>query len=349
MLEFFGLASYNINLCGGRHSKMKKRKYILIAIASLVVFILTVFVYFKYFKYNGKVKDATLPEQLVFSKSSDDVLNAGLMFAPKKELAKPIAIIWVHGWGVNFYSPTYVSICRYLAADGYTCIDVNTRMHDLGNVEKYKGDQRIRGGGYWGIPSEEWKDIAAWVDFAEANGFKKVLLVGHSAGCSVVRDFQSRQQDNRVIGLVFGSGGVGDYSRNPIDSTMIKQAARLVSENKGETLVQDTTRSFPSYLSAASIMDGTHGTPEDGDFFGINHANAAVSRIRCPILAFYASDDIGNEKDLELLRSSIKKHSGGPISVTTRIINGTDHMYGGEEKQVASVITDWIEDISRRK
>ena len=137
---------------------MKKRHYVLITIVSLLVFILTVFVYFKYFKYSSKVKNATLPEQLVFSKSNDDVLNAGVMFTAKKGIAKPTAIIWVHGWGVNFYSPTYVSIGRYLAGDGYTCIDVNTRMHDLGNVERYKGDQRIRGGGYWGIPSEEWKD-----------------------------------------------------------------------------------------------------------------------------------------------------------------------------------------------
>jgi len=247
---------------------------------------------------------------------------------------------------VNFYSPTYVSIGRYLAEEGYTCFDVNTRMHDLGNVEGYNGDKRIRGGGYWGIASEEWKDIAGWVDFAESNGFKKIVLVGHSAGCAPVRDFQSRQQDNRVIGLVLGSGGVGDYSRNPLDSALIKQAARLVSENKGEALVQDTTRSFPSYRSAAAIMDETQGAPRDGDFFGINHANAAVSRIRCPILAFYASNDIGNEKDLELLKSSIRKHAGGPKSVTTTMISGTDHMYTGEEKQVADLMAQWIESIS---
>src|ERR1700733_4759227 len=140
---------------------MKKRHYILITIVSLLVFILTVFVYFKYFKYSGKVKNATLPEQLVFSKSSDDVLNAGLMFKPKKEIAKPAAIIWVHGWGVNFYSPTYVSIGRYLAERGYTCFDVNTRMHDLGNVEGHKRGNRLRGGGYWGIAGDQTKDIAA--------------------------------------------------------------------------------------------------------------------------------------------------------------------------------------------
>src|SRR5206468_11768149 len=113
-------------------------------IVFILIFISSVFVYFKFFKYNGEIKNASLPEQLVFSKSNDGVMNAGLMFTAKREIAKPIAIIWVHGWGVNFYSPTYVSIGRYLAEEGYTCFDINTRMHDLGNVEGYKGDKRIR-------------------------------------------------------------------------------------------------------------------------------------------------------------------------------------------------------------
>ena len=59
--------------------------------------------------------------------------------------------------------------------------------------------------------------------------------------------------------------------------------------------------------------------------------------------------DVGNETDLELLKASIKKHPKGPITVTTTMITGADHMYGGEEEQVANVITMWIENISKQK
>jgi len=45
-------------------------------------------------------------------------------------------------------------------------------MHDLGNVEAWRGEKRIRGGGYWGVASEEVRDLAAWHDFAEALGFR---------------------------------------------------------------------------------------------------------------------------------------------------------------------------------
>src|SRR5215470_12136446 len=82
-------------------------------------------------------KPGKFPEQIVYVRSSDDVMSAGVMFSPPRAQSKGLAVIWVHGWGVNFYLPSYVGIGRELAARGYTTISVNTRMHDLGNVEKY--------------------------------------------------------------------------------------------------------------------------------------------------------------------------------------------------------------------
>ena len=75
----------------------------------------------------------------------------------------------MHGWGANFYTPSYVGIGRELAEHGFPTISVNTRMHDIGNVEKYTLlGKRVRGGGYWGITSEDARDIAAWIDYAQS-------------------------------------------------------------------------------------------------------------------------------------------------------------------------------------
>src|SRR5262245_37041492 len=152
------------------------------------------------------------PEELVYARASDDILNGGAFFIPPEESAKPVAVIWVHGWGVNFYSPTYVRVGRALADLGYPCVTVNTRMHDIGNVAGNRDGKRLRGGGYWGVPSEAVRDIAAWIDFAGERGFDKVILVGHSAGWAVVRRYQGEQQDRRVIGVVLASGEVRAYT-----------------------------------------------------------------------------------------------------------------------------------------
>ena len=50
------------------------------------------------------------PEQLVYARSPDDIINGGVMFTPPKDSAKPVAAIWIHGWGVNFYSPTSLQV-----------------------------------------------------------------------------------------------------------------------------------------------------------------------------------------------------------------------------------------------
>jgi pimeloyl-ACP methyl ester carboxylesterase len=283
------------------------------------------------------------PEELVYVRSEDDIISAGSIFTSQKNPATPVAIIWIHGWGANFYYPTYVLIGRALAERGYTCITANTRMHDLANVEAWRGGKRIRGGGYWGVASEEVRDLAAWVDFAEHRGFEKVVLAGHSAGWAAVRAYQAQKQDRRVIGLVFASGQVQPSTESP-DPEQLAQARRLMAEGRGDDLVRIPNRNFPSFISAATFLDSVNGPPGSGDFFGVRTPIPAVTRIRCPILAFFGTrDDVGTEGDLELIKTCIQRQSSGPARVDTTMIQGGDHMYTGEEAQVAQAIARWAD------
>jgi pimeloyl-ACP methyl ester carboxylesterase len=265
------------------------------------------------------------------------------MFTPSKASATPIAVLWIHGWGTNFYSPTYAMIGRALAGRGFAAISGNTRMHDLGNVAGYRYGKRIRGGGYWGIASEEVRDLAAWIDFAQDQGFKQVVLVGHSAGWAAVRSYQAQQQDSRVIGVVLASGAVRADTR-PTDPDQLAEAKRLMAAGEGDALIRDPKRSFPSYISAATFLDIANAPPESRDFFGVQTEtpNPGVTRIRCPLLAFFGTrGDVGNEAELELLKSSIRRQRSGPSRVDTVMIQGADHMYTGEERQVAERIAEW--------
>jgi len=291
-----------------------------------------------------RMSGGKFPEQLVYVRTQDDILDSGAIFTAPKDSAKPVAIILIHGWGVNFYEPTYVAIGRALAERGYTCIAGNTRMHDLGNVEAWRGNKRIRGGGYWGLAGDEVRDLAAWVDFAVERGFMRVVLVGHSAGAAAVRIYEAEKQDPRVVGVVLASGGIGAAGRQHPDQ--LAEATRLVAHGEGEALVRDPKRSFPSYISAATLLDMANTPPEFKDFFGVQTTttNPAVTRIRCPLLAFYGTrGDVGGTKELELLKSCIGRHSTGPSRVDTFMVRGADHMYAGEEGQVAETIAKWAD------
>jgi pimeloyl-ACP methyl ester carboxylesterase len=300
-----------------------------------------------------KLTPGKFPEELVYVQSKDHIPNGGVIFTPPKDSAKPIAVIWIHGWGVNFYQPTYVNIGRALAERGYTCIAGNTRMHDLGNVvwvPMLTGEKRIRGGGYWGVASEQVRDIAAWIDFAEDRGFKEVVLVGHSAGWAAVTQYQAERQDRRVAGVVVASGSVRPGT-GPTDPDQIAQATRMMADGHPDDLVRDPKRSFPSFISAATMLDIVNSPPEFKDFFGTQTEtkNPGVARIRCPLLAFFGTrGDVGNEAELDLLKSSIQRQSNGPSRVNTVIIKNADHMYSGEEAQVAQTIAKWADSLSAR-
>jgi pimeloyl-ACP methyl ester carboxylesterase len=288
------------------------------------------------------------PEEIVYARSSDDVLDAGVLFAAASDSAKRLAIIWIHGWGVNFYQPSYVAVGRGLAQHGYMTISANTRMHDLGNVEGYRDGKRVRGGGYWGVGSEEPRDLAAWIDLAERRGFRDVVLVGHSAGWSAVRSYMSSVQDPRVVGVVLASGEVRPDTRRP-DVDQLRQARELMAKGEGDALFRDPKRNFPSYISAATYLDiFSSEAPKDVDFFGIKRPSAAIARMP-PLLAFFGTDDdVGGQEELALLKSAVAQQAGAP-PVTTALIAGADHMYTGQEQQVADVIARWAAGLGRTR
>jgi pimeloyl-ACP methyl ester carboxylesterase len=224
-------------------------------------------------------------------------------------------------------------------------------MHDIGTVAGYRHGKRLRGGGYWGVPSEAVRDIGAWIDFAAERGFDQVVLVGHSFGWSSVRAYQGAKQDKRVVGLVLASGGVRGYTppadpeKRAEETGRLAEAAHLVADGRGDDLLRLPNRQFPSFISAATFLDDANTPAEFGDFFGEKTPNPAVTRIHCPLLAFFGTgeSEIGTETELKLIKTCIQRLSSGPRSVDTAMIRGADHMYSGEEEQVARTIATWAD------
>lgn len=295
------------------------------------------------------VSPGSFPEELVYARANDDVINGGALFRPPKDMARPTAVIWVHGWGVNFHYPTYTMIGRRLAGHGLATIVVNTRMHDLGTVAAHRAGRRVRGGGYWGIPSEETRDIAAWIDVAEQFGFSSVVLAGHSAGWAPVIRYQATHGDPRVAGIILASGAVQPLQPQK-DQELMRQAREMLADGRGEDLLRLPSRSFPSFISAATYLDQANTPPEFLDVFGVNDKVAAIARVACPVLAFFGTrGDVGGEADLEVIRSSRTRLSSGPSRIDTAMIQRADHMYTGEEAQVARLIADWADRALRRQ
>jgi dienelactone hydrolase len=61
------------------------------------------------------------------------------------------------------------------------------------------------------------------------------------------------------------------------------------------------------------------------DVYGFDMPEAPVSRIACPILAFYGTKEeaVGGEADLQ----TIRKNATSSPRVTTHMLEGADHSY----------------------
>jgi pimeloyl-ACP methyl ester carboxylesterase len=285
----------------------------------------------------GAVQDRR--EELITARTQDDLVHAGLLVTPAAQ-PNPIAIIWVHGASANFYVPSYVEIARASASRGHAFFSVNTRMHDFGSVLAFRDDGNLRGGAYWGLPSKEPLDIAAWIDRAVESGYRRVVLVGHSAGGGAVRGYQAERNDPRVIGIVMASVGLGPAPTRP-DPDLLKTADDMIAKGRGQDFLPNLR------LSAQTYADFGRTPLDVWDFYGVEGTpNPAIARVRCPLLAWFGSNDVGTAADLERLRALIARQKTGPAQVDTQIIEGADHLYTGFATRIAETLVTWIRQVS---
>src|SRR5258708_17721721 len=73
----------------------------------------------------------TTSEELVTAHTEDKLTQAGLIFSPSPERARPTAVVWVHGATANFYYPSYVAIARNRASQDDRCLLATTRLHAI--------------------------------------------------------------------------------------------------------------------------------------------------------------------------------------------------------------------------
>jgi pimeloyl-ACP methyl ester carboxylesterase len=268
-------------------------------------------------------------EEIVFVTSEDGIKHAGLVIRPAGRAPAPLPVLWVHGHTGRFYEPHAVAIGRLLAEQGSIFVAGNNRGHDVGANLHRPGGAAL-GGAWWEKIDEAPLDVGAWVGFAAGLGSGQVVLLGHSLGGVKVVLYQSQRQDPRVRGLIAASPGIHG---GEVDPALLAQAERLVSDGRGEELLAYQRRSGPARASAQTIVSRAHAAL---DLFGLRKPDAAISRIRCPLLVFFGTNEphIGTAAELE----TVRRNATGAPTVEAHMIEGADHVYTGRADEVAGLI-----------
>ncbi len=278
-------------------------------------------------------------EELVYVHSEDGYVLEGAVIRPSGRVRQGRPIIWVHGLTGKFYAQQIVAIGRGLAERGHVFVTGNNRGRDFGAVLKNDSLERLIAGGAWEIFEQSPFDVAAWVDLAAGIGSGEAILLGHSLGSLKVCYYQAKRRDPRVKALIAASPPLhaGKWS-----DTTLEQAATMEAEGRGRDLLPwDFMDAGAGTLSARTVL----GWVRAGiDVYGDRTSDPAVSRIECPIFAFYGTEEasIGTAADLETVRRNAK----AAPRVDTAMVEGSDHNYNGHEREVASLIARWVESLA---
>ncbi len=108
----------------------------------------------------------------------DETWDAAAKAAP----ADRAVVLLMHGAGANFYGPSLINrVGTHLYRAGWPVLRVNNRGHDGWHVAFRGGTVTQLGAAFERLEESLW-DLQAWLGWIQRNGYRRVILAGHSLG-----------------------------------------------------------------------------------------------------------------------------------------------------------------------
>jgi pimeloyl-ACP methyl ester carboxylesterase len=239
-------------------------------------------------------------------------------------------VICHHGVGSKFYTPSFFDrVGDKLLERGCAVLRVNNRGHD----DAFTVGRRAFGAAYE-IVDECRYDITAWLDFAEARGFKRIALWGHSLGAVKTIYFLSVQDDPRVACAVASSPprfAHGLYDERL--ETVLQRARAFLDAGTPEQLVEAQVPI--ERLFAAQTYVDKYGPNARYDYL------AHLPRIRKPLLMTVGSLEADNVSFTGLVQDGPSYATRWP-GVDFALIDGADHAYTDRTDALWAALAGWL-------
>ncbi len=153
--------------------------------------------------------------------------------------------------------------------------------------------------------------------------------------------YQGETNDRRGAGSVIASSPVESFQPR---AEVTEQARAWVEQGRGlDLLPWGVTGAAMRTMSAQGYLDRF---APGWDHFGLEDPDPAIARVRCPVLAFYGTQEaaVGGAKELEMIRA----RATAAARVDTRLIDGADHVYTGSHVAVGEVVATWMATLIER-
>ncbi len=265
----------------------------------------------------------------------------GVIFDAENADTVVIAITGIHG---NFYSnPFYFNIGDTLSANGIDFVYAQTN-DAFGKIETYNAKTSAKEIiGSWNERfSYTDDDIGAYLDFAEKNNYKHIILAGHSLGANKVIHYLSGHHDEKKPEhFIFLSPANLTHMMENVTASEKEIIRRMVNYKQGEKIlpfyfmgwVQCTANTAYDWISGA--LNNVH-TEVDGDFNQIEK----ITHNGAMVIGTYDKFTRGNPANfLENINDHMKTSSENKLV----FIEKTGHTYQQKEQEIADIILKIVE------
>jgi pimeloyl-ACP methyl ester carboxylesterase len=261
--------------------------------------------------------------ELITVQTTDGLTHYGAVYGPAAGARRDLAVVMVHGMTGSFIGEIESALPPMLVQAGYPCLVAINRGRD------FFGTATERFAGF--LP-----DVGAAIDFMAGRGCERIALVGHSRGGIKVAYYMAQRADPRIValGLLSPADSVRTIACDvgPLfaGKRWVSRVRALVAEGKGETIL--TCSEWPYMLSAASLLDSYEAR---GDVVSEN-----LKSVRVPVFAACG------EKELDWCKLVARLAQAPPPGYTVRVIPRADHVYTGEEAELARRLVAWLDSIA---
>lgn len=216
--------------------------------------------------------------------TADDVQLVGWHSGPLGDLANTV-VIHIHGMSGNGFENHLVDALREMHnADGRAFFSFNNRGAGVVTWQ-YTSSSAFLGGACYERFDDCVHDIAGAIDAMVDRGFERVVLQGHSLGCTKVVHYLTSVDDKRVCAaiLLAPTDMYGWAHRSGDGNELLARAQQLEPDTLvGERCWDEGPLCASTYLSYA--------TPRShADIY----RNGAFSRVSVPMQIVYGTEDMG--------------------------------------------------------
>lgn len=297
--------------------------------------------------------------QIVQFKATDDLLLPGLLSEPHRKTDKVAINLHGNGSASVFYSfDRFKFFAEELNKRNISFLTFNNRGAHYIKRLKYDDEDTddIKLGTTYEIIKDCIKDIDGALVFLEALGYKEFFLMGHSTGANKICVYNYYKPKNKFSKYVLAAGGddtgiLMNWMGGPKKlKQCLAKAIKEIDKGNGRKLIPkyilDYMLSYQSFYDTCN-PDGDYNTFPFYEY--MNNLNLSKKKlfreyksISKPALVVYGENDEYCYDDVEGIVGILKKEAPGKTPFDFEIIKDTDHGFSGKEKDLAVLVSEWL-------